>query len=256
MPEKPADSKIVLITGSSSGIGAGLAERLCMSGYTPIVTYRARKQSAESLAQHLSEKYGRHVQCHKLDVMDDANWQEIYNTIAHTYGKLDMLVCNAGVDYQHDSFEEIKIDEWYEIYNTKIFGVFKGVKAMLPLLKASKNPNIIAISASLATRPDPLDPVYSSACAALNNFAQSLVYSLGKYGIRTNTLCPGPMDTNLSYWTAVKKSNPDIFTSFKNTNPLRRDITMTELAQAVVAIAENSALNGNIIYANGGTHLR
>ena len=253
---KDDNKKIVLITGSSSGLGASLAKVLVKLDYTPIITYRHNEVKARELTSLLSKETESEIICRHLDVSNEDGFTDVYSDIMRTYGRLDTLICNAGSDFYHASLQDIKLKEWQEVFGTKVFGTFNSVMAMLPLLKASKNPNIIMISASLGTKPDPLDPVHSSACAALNNFAQSLVYSLSSEKIRTNVICPGPMDTGLSYWTDLKRSQPDIFASFKSSNPMNMQTDANHIAELISAIDTNVSLNGNILYATGGSHLR
>lgn len=253
---KDVTKKIALITGSSSGLGASLAKVLVKLDYIPIVTYRHNEAKARELASILSKKTGSEIICRHLDVSSPDGFADLCLDIMKTYGRLDTLICNAGSDFYHTSLQEIELKEWQEVFGAKVFGTFNSVVAMLPLLKASKNPNIIMISASLGAKPDPLDPAYSSACAALNNFAQSLVYSLSPEKIRTNVICPGPMDTGLSYWTELKRSQPDIFASFKASNPMNIQTDARQIAELISAIDTNVSLNGNILYTTGGSHLR
>lgn len=259
MPTKMIDTvnkKVVLITGSSSGLGASLAEVLVEHGYIPIITYRRHETRARQLTSLLSKRFGSELICGRLDVTREGDFISLRSEIMKTYGRLDTLVCNAGSDFYHTSLQDIKLQEWQEVFGAKVFGTFNSVMSMLPLLKESKNPNIIMISASLGTKPDPLDPVYSSACAALNNFAQSLVYALSPEKIRTNVICPGPMDTGLSYWAELKRIQPDIFASFKTSNPMNIQTDANQIAELISAIDTNVSLNGNILYATGGSHLR
>lgn len=245
---------ILLVTGSSNGLGSGLVRSLVKSHHIPVITYKTDAQAAQKTADGINNTEGVLIQ--QLDVASENSVAELAFSIFSKYNRLDTLICNAGIDFHHASFDEIELSEWQSVYDTKVFGVFNSVKQFLPLLRKSDNPNIIIISASLADKPDPLDPVYSSACAAVNNFARSLVYSLKDDGVRTNIICPGPMDTNLGYWKEVKKTNPEIFSSLEDTNPLKLTTQPSDIAEIVTTIVENRVLNGNTFYATGGSHLR
>lgn len=256
MVNNAKEKKVILITGSSSGLGAALAKALASDDYIPVITYRSHKKEAEAVSLQLSKQLGHEVICSYLDVNEQASLYDLHSEIMQKYGRLDTLVCNAGMDFHHTSFQDIQLQEWLDVFGAKVFGAFNSVSTMTSLLKASKNPNIIMISASLAVKPDPLDPVYSSACAALNNFGQSLVYSLAPEKIRSNIICPGPMDTGLSYWLEVKRGNPNIFNTFKDSNPMNILTNASHVADIIMSIEENRSLNGNIFYATGGSHLR
>lgn len=233
-----------------------MALRLAELGYTPIITYLTHKTEADNLAKDISSRFSIQPLTVKLDVRNEESVKQLALTIKEQLGGLDLLVCNAGTDYLHKNFDEITLEEWHEIYETKVFGSFLTIQHLLPLLEKSADGHIVTISASLADKPDPLDPVYSSACAALNNFTRSMVYSLGPRNIRSNILCPGPQDTNLAYWQDLKQSIPDIFASFVEQSPLKKPVTVTEIADALYALDSNSSLNGNTIFVTGGSHLR
>lgn len=248
------DKRIALITGSSSGIGAGIAQLLADNNIIPIITYNKQRSKAEELTVKLQKTIPESI-CYHLDLRDEANIKNLANEIANKFGRLDLLICNAGVDYYHESFEEVQLSEWEELFSVKVFGAFLCAKHFLPLLKKSKNPNIITVSASLAERPDPLDPAYSSACAALNNLSLSMAKSLAKENIRTNVICPGPMDTNLEYWKQMKKKDPNIFSKFRSTNPLKKSTEIEDIGDIIILIYNNRLLTGNVIYASGGSNL-
>lgn len=248
------DKRIALITGSSSGIGAGIAKFLAENNVVPVFTYNKQKSKAEELVNKLHEIVPESV-CYRLDLKDEASIKSLANEIGNKFECLDLLICNAGVDYYHESLEDVQLSEWEEIFSIKVFGTFLCTKYFLPLLKKSTNPNIITISASLAERPDPSDPAYSSACAALNNLSLSLAKGLAKENIRTNVVCPGPMDTNLEYWKEMKKKDPEIFSKFKSTNPLKKSTEAEDVGKLILSICDNRLLTGNIVYISGGSHL-
>lgn len=172
------------------------------------------------------------------------------------WGKIDLLISNAGVDYDI-SFEDMEIEDWKSIFDTKIRGTFLVTKGLLPLLKDSKNPSIVYISASVGWKPDWRDPAYSSASAAVINFGQSMAIALSKYGIRSNIVCPGPTQTNLKYWKQVESTNPKIWENIKESNPLKKLCTPDDIGGLIDFLATKGLyLNGNVIYVNGGAHLR
>lgn len=249
------EKNIAIVTGSSHGLGAGVVNELAHLGYEPIITYKTGESTAKELGSQISFNGGNDVTL-RLDLTSDESIDIFVQDIQSRYEHIDTLICNAGVDYHHESFEEIDVSEWREIFEVKVFGNFSLIKKLLPLLQKSDNPNIIFISASLANRPDPLDPVYSSASSAVNTFADSLVYALKDYSIRINIICPGPMDTNLAYWKSVKEQHAEIFDSLKKSNPLGLLTEPTDIAAIINTIVETKIINGNTFFATGGTHLR
>lgn len=245
----------VLVTGSSSGLGKGIVEALSKYNFAPIITYRNNSEEARRTVATLAMA-NITSRAFRLDLTSEKSINEFCDTILQEYPVVDTLICNAGVDYYHETPYDVTLNEWREVFEVKLFGHIKLIQCLLPILKKSPNPNIIFISASLADRPDPLDPAYSSVSAATNNYSRSLVYALKDFSIRSNIVCPGPIDTNLSYWKTLKSKNSSIFTSLEAASPSGTLAQPSDVAAAIRAIVDNKMLNGNTFYINAGAHHR
>lgn len=246
---------IILVTGSSSGIGRGIVETLDVSQYFPIITYNTHKDSADEAKNTIIKKGGECLVL-RLDVTNDESVQACTQKVMTTFGRLDTLVCNAGKDYYHESSDEVDIEEWQDVFSTKVFGTFSVVHALRPLLAKSNNANIIGIAASLYEKPDSNDPAYSSACAAHVNYIMSLVIAFEKDRIRANLINPGPVKTNLKYWQDLEAKVPTIFADMATTSPTGRLGSADDIASSVDYIVSCRNLNGTILNVNAGAHLR
>ncbi len=246
---------IALITGSSTGIGSGIVKHLSEKGFECIITYNKNKNAGERLLRDVSNSENNHL-LQKLDVCSEESVKNMSELIKEKYEKLDLLVCNAGVDYGIE-IEKCTFKNWQEATRTKIDGAFLCTQYLTPLLKKSNNANIIYISASLAQKPDPYDPAYSCACAAVENFGKSMAIALSKYRIRTNVVCPGPTKTELDYWKNIEKINGDVWNKLEKGNPLKRITTPQDVAEVIEMLFDDKTnyLNGNVIYVNGGAHI-
>jgi NAD(P)-dependent dehydrogenase (short-subunit alcohol dehydrogenase family) len=249
------DMNTLLITGSSSGLGRGIVENLDKQKYSPIITYTHNAEGARQAAEYAATTTHTPTTLH-LDLGSEDSIDIFCKDILQNHTIIDTIVCNAGIDYYHEAFEDVTDEEWRKVFSIKLFGHVSLIRRLLPLLQKSSNPNIIFISASLAKRPDPLDPAYSSVSAAINTFAHSLVYALKHHSIRTNIICPGPMDTNLSYWKSVKSKNSGIFDALASSNPMGSLTQPADVVAIIQTIIENRMLNGNTFYIDGGSHLR
>lgn len=136
------NQRISLITGSSKGMGRGIAQKFYENGYFVYITYLNDKDGAEETAANMDKERYDIV---KLDVREEENVKSVMNKIKETFGKLDVLVNNAGVEIP-ETIEEATLENWNTVTQTKINGVFLCSKHAQPLLEKSKNPNIINIT--------------------------------------------------------------------------------------------------------------
>lgn len=245
----------ILITGSSSGIGAGLAEYFAKRNHNICITYYSSRERGNKVFNQVSllNKNGKHLISY-LDVCNLNSVKKLSKKISLNWNKVDLIILNAGIDYAL-SFDEMLTKDFHAIFNTKVLGSFLIIKSFLSLLQKSNNSNLIYISASVGWKPDWNDPIYSSACAAINNVSKSLSIGYSKYKIRSNVICPGPIKTNLSYWKIIEKKNPNIWKQIKNSNPLKTLCKIDDVGSLIDYITqEGKFINGNIIYLNGGAH--
>lgn len=247
--------KVALITGSSSGIGAGIANVLALHGYEVIVTYKNHKQWAEDVVSHIKKNKGKAV-IHELDVTDEDSVKQCFDFVAEEYGYLNVLVNNAAVD-GIAPIEACTFDRWKMITRTKIDGNFLCTKYALPLLKKPGKADIIVIMSSLGVKADPDDVPYSVGTAGTIMFVKAMAKGLAKYGIRTNGIGPGETRTNNLYWKEAGLTTDEAWEKFAKENPLGRVSTPEDIGETALAIIENKTAfwNGNFIYVNGGGHL-
>ena len=245
----------VIITGSSTGIGAGIAQHLASLGFNVIVTYKSNEIAAQKTYSELICKKGQVHSMLKLDVCSEKSVKSASIIIEKKYGHLDLVVCNAGVDYFCE-LEKCTFMDWKRITRPKIDGMFLCTKYFMDFLKLSKNPMIVYISASVGVKPDWRDPAYSCASAATLNFGKSMAVALSKYGIRSNIVCPGSTRTNMKFWKQLEKIVPDIWEKFEKSNPLKHNCTPQDVAEVIETLFNDKTkyLNGNEIYVNGGAH--
>ena len=250
------DSKVALITGSSQGIGAGIAELLGSRGYTVVVTYKSNKDLADGVAEKIRAA-GSNATAVQLDVTSEDSVKACMEQVEREFGRLDVLVNNAGVD-NLSTIEDCTFDRWQTVTRTKIDGNFLCTKYALPLLKKPGKADLIVIMSSLGDKPDIEDIAYSVGTAGTMCFVKAMALALAKYGIRTNGVGPGETRTNNGYWQEKNLTSDETWEEFAKANPLGRVTTPEDVAQTVLSIVENPTQywNGNFIYVNGGNHLQ
>lgn len=241
--------RIALITGSSRGIGCGIADYLLSKGYFVHVTYYKDKALIEKHFKHIKQ-----VQIHHLDVGSELSVKKIVQEIKKTSKKLHLLVNNATVDYKIP-LEKMNLDEWEETFAVRVRGTFLMTKHCMELLKKSSLSTIINITSSWAHETQPSFPAAAAAEAAKMNFTKTCAIALAKYGIRTHSVNPGVTRTPL--WDPWGVDDAD-WKAMAKSNPLGRNCTPTDVAKVIYYLDSEEAeyLNGEEIYVNGGNHLR
>ena len=202
----PNSSKVILITGCSSGFGMLTAARLSSKGHHVIATMRDLKKK-DTLLNETNIRGGQ-VQIEYLDVTDKNSIEEVKSKIADTYGYLDILVNNAGYGIG-GAFEDLMQEEIRAIMETNFFGVQNVTRAMIPLMRQKKTGKIINISSISGFNSSPLFGAYSSSKWALEAFSESLYYELKPFGIQVLLVEPGPYQTKIFFENARYARNFD-----------------------------------------------
>ena len=247
--------KVALVTGSSQGIGAGIAKLLGEKKYVVVVTYKNNKDKADKVVRYIVEHAGRAV-AKQLDVTSEESVKRCFSEVEREHGHLNVLVNNAGADGL-SPIETATFEKWKEIVGPKIDGNFLCTKYALPLLKEVNKSDLIVIMSSLGDSPDVEDIAYSVGTAGAVCFVKAMAIALAKYGVRTNGVGPGEVRTSLGYWKERGLTSDETWNEFAKSNPLGRVATPEDIAQTVLAIIENSTQfwNGNFIYVTGGGHI-
>jgi short-subunit dehydrogenase len=184
MPE----SKVVLITGASSGFGKETADLLADRGFRVYGTSRSPSVKAAGESHKML----------RLDVDSDGSVYACVNQLFEEAGRLDVLVNNAGYVLT-GGVEETSLEEAKAQFETIFFGAVRMVKAVLPTMRKQGSGQIINISSIAAKLPVPFEPYYAAGKAALLSWSEALRYEVKSFGINVSVLEPGFFRTNLGY---------------------------------------------------------
>jgi NAD(P)-dependent dehydrogenase (short-subunit alcohol dehydrogenase family) len=239
--------KVALVTGASRGIGEATARRLAAGGAHVILTAR-RAEDLEAEVDRL-DRDGCSASALQLDVTDPDSVQRAADHVAATYGRLDVLVNNAGVlpeAANPDPAEVVDLQMFRTTYETNLIGAVAVLEAFLPLIRKSEAGRIVNVTTtmgSLADQTDPespyygmIVPAYQSSKAALNNVTIALAKALAETPIKVTSVCPGFVQTDLT--------------------PINRDNAPTTADQAAevvhrAATLPDDASSGTFVDANG-----
>jgi len=247
--------KVAVVTGSSQGIGAGIAKLLAEKGYTVVVTYRSNKEKADNVVEYILSKGGEAVAL-ELDVTSEQSVKACFEKISSQFGKLNVLVNNAGADGL-TPIETASYEKWREIVGPKIDGNFLCTKYALPLLQKCDKSDLIVIMSSLGDVPDVKDIAYSVGTAGAVGFVKVMARALAQYGVRTNGVGPTSVRTTLGYYEESNLTSDEAWKELAKSNPLGRVATVEDVAQTVLTVIDNPSQfwNGNFIYVTGGDHI-
>ncbi len=243
--------KVALVTGSSRGIGAGIAEYLLKKDFKVYVTYLKEKERAFSRFK----KYKNAV-IDQLDVTDEKSVKKLFDSIKKDEGALDLLVNSAAIEIPGKT-EEISLATWDKIVNVKLTGAFIVTKYAIPLLKKRKRSTIVNITSTLSHSGTPDYPAHAAAEAGLISYSRTCAIDLARYGIRTHMV--NPTTTRTEMWKDIGGFEDDkMWKRFAENNPLKRVSTPEDIGKAiyVLTLDETEYWNGEEIYVDGGSHFK
>jgi NAD(P)-dependent dehydrogenase (short-subunit alcohol dehydrogenase family) len=241
--------KVALITGGDSGIGRSVAVLYAKEGADVAIVYLDEHQDAEETKRYI-ENYGRKCLLISGDIASEKFCDEAVQKTVEEFGKLDILVNNAAVQYTEDSqtLKDIDSARLGRIFSTNIFAMFYFCKAAIPHLKEGSS--IINTTSINAYKGNDTLLSYSTTKGAILAFTRSLAQSLLKQGIRVNAVAPGPI------WTPfiVDSMEPEKVKSFGNQVPMKRPGQPVEVATSYVFLASKDAsyFAGQVLHPNGG----
>jgi len=240
------DGQVVLVTGSSSGIGAETARRFAASGATVVVNSSTSVDAGRALAAELTG--ATYVQA---DVADEADASRLVDEVVAAHGRLDALVNNAGTTavIPHGDLEAASPDVWRRIFDTNVIGTWQLTVAAVPHLRASGNGQVLNVSSLAGERPVGSSIPYACSKAALSHMTRLLANTLGP-DVRVNAVAPGLVDTP---WTA----DWDAVRGFVRAQaPMQRSATPGDVAEAILGLARSAYVTGQVVLVDGGLSLR
>jgi NADP-dependent 3-hydroxy acid dehydrogenase YdfG len=189
------DGKIIVITGASSGLGEAAARHLSSLGATIVLGAR-RIDRIRALAKELIAAGGKAIAV-ATDVTHFEQVQRLVDTAVQTYGRVDVLINNAGVMPQ-SPLDRRKIDDWNRAIDVNIKGVLYGIGAVLPTMQAQRSGHIINVSSVAGHKVRAGGAVYAATKHAVRVISEGLRQEVKPFDIRTTVISPGAVDTELT----------------------------------------------------------
>jgi ketoreductase RED2 len=239
-------ARVVLVTGSSSGIGAAVARRFAADGATVVVNSSSSVDAGTALAAELPGAF--YV---RADIANESEVGALIGEVEQRCGRLDVLVNNAGttVRIDHGDLDAVTGEVWRRILAVNVVGTWNVVRAAVPLMRQGGGGCIINVTSLAGVRPTGSSIPYAVSKAGLNHMTLLLANVLGPE-IRVNAVAPGLIDTP---WTADWQEVRGFVEAMA---PLRRSGVPDDVAGVCLSLAAAEYMTGEVVVVDGGLQLR
>jgi 3-oxoacyl-[acyl-carrier protein] reductase len=247
------DGRVAIVTGGSRGIGKAIAGRLCEAGARVIISYRSDEAAAEETARAFTQQYGIEVAAIRSDVCDVSDAERLVSGTVEKYGRLDILVCNAGV-WEGAAVEDISEELWDRAIDVNLKGTWTVCRAAVPVLKRLGWGRIVMISSTAGQRGEAYVSNYAASKGGQIAFTKSLAVELARYGVTVNAVAPGWVETEM---TAKAFTDENFRRSVESAIPVERIATPDDVALPVLFLCSQWArhITGEVLNVNGGSVL-
>lgn len=239
--------KIALVTGGSRGIGRSIAIALADEGAHVAITYRSAASSAEEVLKTIRAK-GRKASGHQSDARQFDEAQKVVDAVVKEFGRLDVLVNNAGIT-KDTLLMRMTEQDWDDVIDTNLKSAFAFSKAACRPMMGQREGRIINISSIAGVIGNAGQTNYAASKAGLIGITKTLAKELASRNIQVNAVAPGFVDTDMT-----EKLNPQQKEALMNIIPLKRTAKPEEIASVVVFLASpaSSYMTGQVLCVDGG----
>ena len=237
--------RVAIVTGASRGIGREIAKSLAKQDIKVIANYNNSEEKAIELKKEL-EAEGIIIDIVKADV---SKREEIKNLVQYAignYGKIDILINNAGIS-EYKLFTDETDEDWNKVINTNLYSAFAVSQEVIPNMIKNKNGCIINISSVWGMVGASMEVLYSISKAGIDGLTKALAKELGPSNIRVNAIAPGIVDTDM-----CKNFSKEELENIKEEIPLERIGKVEDISKCINWLINDNYTTGQIISINGG----
>ena len=241
----PLTDRVIIVTGAASGIGKGIANRLAADGATVVVADLDAQKAADTASALGNDSIGL-----AADVTDRAAVDAMVAEVVERFGRIDVLVNNAGWD-KVEPFMESTPATWQRVIAINLLGTLNCTQSAAEHMIAAGS-GAISIGSDAGRVGSSGEAVYSAAKGGIISFTKTFAREVARHGISANCVCPGPADTPL--FAEISADNPKLRTALEKSIPMRRLAQPDDLANAVAFFArpDSSYVTGQTLSVSGG----
>jgi sorbitol-6-phosphate 2-dehydrogenase len=256
--------RIAVVTGGAQGLGAAICRRLAEEGCHVVVAdlnLGGAKETAADIAEHA----GRRAIAVGVDVTDEAQVEALVNRTIETFGRLDILVSNAGILIA-EAVDEFPVEKWRLVMEVNLVGYFLCAKHAARVMKTQRSGAIIQINSKSGKKGSYKNSAYAASKFGGVGLTQSIALDLAEYGVRVNAVCPGnlldsPLWIDSLYAQYAKKwgiTEEEVRQRYIDQVPMKRGCTYEDVCNVVVFLASDQAgyMTGQAINVTGGQEMR
>lgn len=241
--------KIAIVTGGNGGIGLGMARGLARAGAGVVIAGRNKAKSDDAVRD--VETFGAKALAVSVDVTDKAAVAAMVETTLKAFGRLDILINNAGINIRNPA-HALSADDWHTVLDTNLTSVFLCAQAVYPAMKANGGGKIINIGSMMSIFGAGFAPAYAASKGGIVQFTKAIASSWAADNIQANAILPGWIDTDLT--RKAREQLPALNDNVLNRTPAKRWGHIDDLAGTAVFLASSASdfVTGTAIPVDGG----
>ena len=244
---KTLEGKVALVTGASKGIGRAIAQKFVEMGAKVAFTYLSSVEKGQALEQELSANGGE-AKGYRSDAADNAQAEQLVEDVVKEFGKLDIVVNNAGIT-RDGLLMRMNEEQWDAVINTNLKSVFNVTKAATKHMMRAKSGSLINITSVVGIKGNAGQANYAASKAGIIGFTKSVALELGSRNIRCNAIAPGFIETEMT-----GELDQKVVDEWRKAIPLKRGGSPEDVANAAVFLAseQSSYISGQVLQVDGG----
>jgi sorbitol-6-phosphate 2-dehydrogenase len=256
--------QIAIVTGGAQGLGEAICHRLAREG-AHVVAADLNLEGAERVAAEIMAQTDRRAIAFQVDVTDEAQVAAMVDRAVQEFGRLDILVSNAGILIA-EAVDEFPADKWRAVINVNLSGYFLCAKHAARVMKAQRSGVIIQINSKSGKKGSYKNSAYAASKFGGIGLTQSMALELAEYNVRVNAVCPGnlldsPLWVNSLYKQYAKKwgiTEEEVRQKYVDQVPMKRGCTYDDVCNVIVFLASDQAsyMTGQAINVTGGQEMR
>jgi len=244
------EGAVAVVTGAARGIGRAIAEELGQGGAKVVVNFSQSKEPAEELVKKIIESGSPQAEALQANVSDSAQAARLIEETVQHFGRIDVLVNNAGINIDR-SLKNLGVEDWDTVIQVDLNSYFYTVKAALPYFMQQNSGTIINISSFVGQAGNFGQANYTAAKAGIIGFTKTAALEMARYHVTVNAICPGFIETEM-YTNIPEKAKEAILKRI----PLGRTGTPQEIARSVrYLIIDGDYITGQTLNINGGIYM-